>query len=84
MFACLTRTDSGDDTTVLANPYCAPKPLDFDYVPYGAHHVIHRLHHQVYHLRHSLLGSLTRIQSRREALGFSEDIFSKNLTGQQQ
>ena len=37
MFACLTRTDSGDESDCLCEHYCAPKPLDFDYDPYGAH-----------------------------------------------
>ena len=32
MFACLTRTDSGDESDSPCEPYCAPKPLDFDYL----------------------------------------------------
>ena len=37
MFACLTRTDSGDESDSLCEPSCAPKPLDFDNVPHDAH-----------------------------------------------
>ena len=37
IFARLTRTDSGDESESEYEPYCAPKPLDFDYVSYGAY-----------------------------------------------
>ena len=37
MFASLTGTDSGDESDSPCESYCAPKLLDFDYVPYGAH-----------------------------------------------
>ena len=33
IFACLTRTDSIRGSDSPCEPYCAPKTLDFDYVP---------------------------------------------------
>ena len=35
IFAHLTRAESGDESESVCEPYCDPKSLDFDYVPYG-------------------------------------------------
>ena len=94
IFACLTRTDSIRGSDSPCEPYCAPKTLDFDYVPDGAHnptdnvdgthHTIRHQHHQVYFLRRSLPGSLIRTHMRRRAIGSSVGMSSNSGTSQQQ
>ena len=85
MFGCLTRTDSCDESDSPCEPFCAPKPLDFDCVPMvhrnvltmdGARHTTRHQHQQVYHSRR-------RLKIRRRRLGFSVGISSKNQTSQQ-
>ena len=75
MFACLTRTDSRDESDSPCEPYSAPLPLLL--------HTVHHQHHQDYHLRRSLRGSLIQVQIQRRALGYSADMCSNNRTSQQ-
>ena len=100
----LVASDPGSETTVRevavavksdspCEPYCVPKPSDFDSVPDDAHeptdngwhthHTVRHQHHQDYLLRRSLPGSLIRKQNGAGLLS-SVGMSSNNQTSQQQ
>ena len=92
IFVRLTRAESGDESESLCEPYCAPKPVDSDYVPMahtnlwttdGIHLVIHHLSLLVYLPRRSRLGNRIRMRMHQRALGYSEDVNTNQTDSQQ-
>ena len=79
MFASLTRTDSGDESDSLCEPFLCSEALGFRLRLYVAFKpsVILRTHQQIYLPHRRLVSSRVRMQVRHRVLGFSVNMGSQ-------